>query len=62
MIKPAACQQQEHLLGSRRSSHIQAEQQELFAPGKHQPHPFALGQPAKASSVTNLADAGENLS
>ncbi|XP_042739697.1 CMT1A duplicated region transcript 1 protein [Lagopus leucura] len=32
LIKPAACQQQEHLLESRRSSQIQAEQQELFAP------------------------------
>ncbi|XP_031455039.1 CMT1A duplicated region transcript 1 protein [Phasianus colchicus] len=30
LIKPAACQQQEHLLGSRRSSHTQEEQ--LFAP------------------------------
>ncbi|XP_015735217.2 CMT1A duplicated region transcript 1 protein [Coturnix japonica] len=32
LIKPSASQQQEHLLGSRRSLRIQAEEQELLAP------------------------------
>ncbi|NXC46712.1 FBW10 protein, partial [Penelope pileata] len=59
--KGPACQQQKHLLGSTRS-YIQEELRDLLVPGNQQPHPFALGQPARACSVTVLANAAQIMS
>lgn len=56
-MKSAACQQHPHLLKMKKSSHIQAEQQnKLFGPDTTQAYALALGNMTRARSIGFLAN------